>query len=133
MLLRRGVPLTSAFQLTASATSSRFIRLRVERMAAAAEEGASLADALAAGGLLPSSLVWLVDGAQSRGDAAGGVEDVAQIYAQRLDRSVQRMEVLARPAAELLIGAVVFALAYSFIVPLVQTTGDVLGLAKKLF
>ena len=35
--------------------------------------------------------------------------------------------------AELVIGAVVFALAYGFIVPLVRTTGEILGIAKKLF
>lgn len=133
MLLRRGVPLPSALELTARATPSRYLRRRVELMAQTADEGAGLADSLAAANLLPSSLIWLVDGAQERGDAAGGVDDVAQIYARRLERSIERMEVLARPLAELAIGAVVFALAYGFIVPLVRTTGDILGLAKKLF
>ena len=38
-----------------------------------------------------------------------------------------RLDVLVRPAAELLIGVVVFAFAYSFLVPLLRSANAVFG------
>ncbi len=114
LLLRRSIPLPQAMRLTATATDSPAIRSRVERMAEAAESGSGLTDSVEAGGLISPSLSWFLEAAANEQAAADALDDIASIYRQRLERSADRVALIAAPAAQLLVGLVVlgFALTY---------------------
>ena len=127
LLVRRGVPLTRALDLTAEATPEPAIAARVRRMADCADGGAGLADAVKAADVFPPSLAWLLHAAEQRGEAAEALGDIAAIYRDRLERAVERVTVLVTPIAELIVGVVVFLLAYSFVTPLVEFTGAIFG------
>src|SRR5207245_10214159 len=58
LLLRRGLPLGRALDLTAAATDDPALRERVEAMARAARDGQGLADSIRGSGIYPPSLVW---------------------------------------------------------------------------
>ena len=73
-------------------------------------------------GLFAPSLLWIVEAAEKRGDAAGALDDVARIYRNRLARATDRASVVITPAAELLVGLAVFLLAYAFLAPLMDMT-----------
>jgi len=122
LLVRRGVPLTRALDLTAEATPEPAIAARVRKMADAAQEGAGLAEAARSADVFPPSLAWLLHAAEQRGEAAEALGDIAAIYRDRLERAVERVTVLVTPIAELIVGVVVFLLAYSFVTPLVEFT-----------
>jgi type II secretory pathway component PulF len=118
LLLRRGLPLGRALDLTAAATDDPALRGRVEAMAKASRDGAGLADAIRGSGIYPPSLVWLVSAAEARGAAADVVDDIAAIYRDRLARAVDRMSVVVVPAAQVVLGVVVFAFVYGTMSPI---------------
>ena len=124
---RRRVPLADALDLAAEATEDRALSARVREMAGSARAGEGLSDTLKSGGILEPSLLWLVSAAEGTEGIGEALEDVARLYEQRLDRGLERFAVLVRPAAELLIGVVVFAFAYSFLVPLLRSANAVFG------
>lgn len=114
MLLRRSIPLPRALQLTAAATDNAGIRARIERMAQAADEGQALSESVEAGALISPSLSWFLEAARDDRAAADALDDIAAIYRQRLERTAERVAVIAAPVAQLMVGLVVlgFALTY---------------------
>jgi type II secretory pathway component PulF len=127
LLARRHLPLPKALALAAAATGDRAARECVDTMAARAAEGASLSEAVRAGELISPSLMWLVEAAESSGSAASALDDVARIYHQRLERSVDRLCTLATPVAELMLGLVVLGFALTYMLPVVQFADQVYG------
>lgn len=120
LLLRRGMPLHAALREAADACPGEEMRSRVNAMAARAEGGAGLIDAVDAGGVFEPSLLWLVETGEQAGRAAAALDDVAHIQRERLARRLDRCTVLVRPAFELAVGAAVFAFAYAFVLPMFE-------------
>lgn len=125
VLVRRRTPLADAFALAASSCDEPSLRARFDAMATAASQGASLADALREGAVLPPSLVWLVDSAERRGDAASALGDVARIYRERLARSAERAALWVTPVAEAAVGILVLLVSLAFL-------GRILGMISLL-
>lgn len=132
LLVRRGVPLHRAADLAAATAMEPCLREQVRGLADQAQEGCGLGEAARRAGLFAPSLVWLLEAAEARGEAAEALEDIAQIYQSRFDRALDRAAALTGPLAELLIGVVVFLMAYTFIVPMLEMTGDLIGLTRAL-
>jgi len=132
MLVRRETPLPAACALVSGMYPERRVRERIAEMADAAERGESLSEALGHSRLFPRSLLWLVETAEGSEGAAKALDDVAVIYRNRLERGLDRMEVLVTPAAELVIGIAVFFFAYSYLVPLFGYANGIFNLAKVM-
>ncbi len=120
LLARRGLSLPQALMLSATATDDNRVRECIQRMSSRAEEGANLTDSVRAGDLISPSLLWLVEAAESSGSASDALDDVARIYRERLDRSVDRLCAMATPLAELMLGIIVLGFAMSYLLPMVQ-------------
>lgn len=127
LLARRQLPLPKALSLAAAATGDSATRECVAIMAARAAEGANLSEAVRAGDLISPSLMWLVETAESSGSAASALDDVARIYHQRLERSVDRLCTLATPVAELMLGLVVLGFALTYMLPVVHFADQIYG------
>ncbi|MCR9247682.1 MAG: type II secretion system F family protein [bacterium] len=117
LLLRRELPLPRALALCAASSDGSEIQAQVNRMAAAAEDGASLAESIRAGDLIPPSLLWFVESAGSPAASARALDDIAAIYRQRLQRATDRATTFALPAVELIIGLVVLTFAMAYVLP----------------
>ncbi|MHC5011411.1 MAG: type II secretion system F family protein [Planctomycetota bacterium] len=122
MLLGRRLPLPQALELAAGTAAHPRLVKRLEAAAAQAHEGESLVDVLEGTELFEPSVLWLVRSAEPAGEADRALDDMARIYRRRLDRRLDRFTLLVRPAAELVIGAVVFCFAFSYLVPLFEYT-----------
>jgi len=120
LLLRRQVPLPQALALAGEACEDRALRRDVVAMAAKAGAGAPLHDLLRDASVLEPTLLWIVGAAEGTGETPRALEDVADVCAARLARAVDRLTTFATPAAELIVGLVVFLFAYSFLLPLFE-------------
>lgn len=114
LLLRRHLPLPKALRLTAAATDDQAMKDRVERMAQRAESGSGLSEAVEAGDMISPSLSWLLESSANQNGASDALDDIAAIYRQRLERTAERVAILAAPVAQLLIGLVVLGFALSY-------------------
>jgi type II secretory pathway component PulF len=131
LLLRRRMPLVRAFELTAASCDEPGLRARVTAMADAADGGASLADALAKGGVVAPSLVWIIDSAERRGQAAEALADAARIYRERLARATDRAALWLLPVSELVVGGMVALVALGSLGRLTVLTSMIMGLAGR--
>jgi type II secretory pathway component PulF len=120
LLLRREVPLPTALALAAEACDDAALRDDVRAMAAQAEGGDGLGEVLREQALFPPTLLWLVGMADGGRDTPRALDEVAAIYTRRLDRALDRFATIVTPLAEIVVGAVVFLFAYSFMVPLYE-------------
>lgn len=128
LLVRRRVPLPRALDLAAEVTESGPLRRVALAAADAAHEGSGLADSARVAGMFAPSMLWIVEAAEKRGEAADALDDLARIYRQRLARAVDRAAVVITPIAELVVGIAVFLLAYAFLSPLMEFTRKVFTL-----
>ena len=123
LLLRRAVPLPKALQLTAAASDDARIKHRIDAMAAAADSGSGLSDAVGKGELISPSLSWFLEAATDDRAAAAALDDIASIYRQRLERSAERVAVLAAPMAQLVVGLVVLGFALTYMTSSLNLSG----------
>ena len=121
MLIRRELPLPQSLRLAAAATAEREVAERIDAMRVRAEAGSSLADSIGEGDLVSPAMMWFLEAGEASGTVATSLGDVAQVYQQRLDRSVERMCFLATPLALLSVGLVVLGFAVAYLVPIFVT------------
>ena len=62
----------------------------------------------------------LVESADGSDDVIDALEDLADVHRRRLGRGIDRMGVVARPAAEVVVGIAVFFFAYSYAGPVID-------------
>lgn len=120
ILLRRDVPLPNALSMAAEGAENKQLARRGRTMAEQARAGLGLTEILRGDRTFAPTLLWLVEAMEGGGGTAQALDDIGEIYRQRLERAVDRVTTLVTPVAELVIGAVVFAFAYSFMVPLIE-------------
>lgn len=125
LLLRRRTPLPKALRITASATDDPEIRARVTHMADVADAGGSLPESLGSGDLVSPSLAWFLEATSNERGADDALEDIAAIYRQRLERTTERVAVLAAPIAQILIGIVVLGFALSYMSSAFRISGGI--------
>jgi type II secretory pathway component PulF len=120
LLLRRGVPLPTALALAQEACDDRRLAGRLQLASEGAAAGAKLSEVLREAHAFEPTLLWLVEAAEGTRDVPRALDDVGDVCARRFERAVDRLAVLVTPAAELAVGAIVFAFAYSFLAPLFE-------------
>ncbi len=120
-LVRREVPLPEALDLAVATQAGGPLAAEASAMASAAHGGASVSDAVRAGRCVPPSLLSLLDAAATTGRPAEGLDDLAELYAARYERSLRATTAVLGPAAELLVGGVVLLIAWVYVLPLLQT------------
>jgi type IV pilus assembly protein PilC len=106
-LLAGGTPLVEALRTAASALTNQLYLDRLEVATRRVNDGASLADAVRASGLLPPMAARMIQ----VGEASGGLDamlgEVAQFYEEILDRRLGRAMALIEPLLMLLMGLLI--------------------------
>lgn len=128
LLLRRETPLHDALALAAGTCDEPGLASRVRAAAERVRGGEGLAASLAAERAFDPSVLWLVESAHGGDGVATALTDVATLLRRRFERGLDRFAAWLRPAAEVVVGLVVLAFAYAYMVPLVRQANDVLRL-----
>jgi type IV pilus assembly protein PilC len=126
LLLKGGVPMVQAIDLLQGATPNRHLASQLDSLRIQIREGADLSEGLNSVGIFPATAVWLTSVGEDRGDLPDMLLEIAQIYKERLARTLETVRVLVEPAAELLLAVVVLFFLLTFLSPL-------FGLAGRLF
>lgn len=117
MLLSRQVSLVHALQLSAATVDEVETRREADKMAAAAAEGQSLPDSLAAGELLGPAMVYLAGSSAAPTGVGQALQDVAGYYRQRLEFASERAAQFLPLLGLFLAGLVVLCFALAFLGP----------------
>ncbi len=128
LLVRRETSLHEALEITAGSCADEELGARVRAAAARVQGGEALAPALAGAHACDASVLWIVESAQGSGGVARALEDVGHLLRRRFERGLDRFTAWLAPLAELVVGLVVLAFAYAYVVPLVKQANGVLQL-----
>ncbi len=112
-LIRNGVPILQALQITGSVLGNRAMAAAVRTCANEVKEGATLAGSLARTGVFPELAVRLTGVGEQTGQLDAMLERVGSIYEAALQRHLLRLTNLLTPVLTLVIGLLVGGLLLS--------------------
>jgi general secretion pathway protein F len=112
-LIRSGVPMLQALQVTGDVLSNRAMAAAVRASAGEVKEGASLMAALGRTGMLPELALRLTGVGEQTGQLDIMLERTGSIYEQALERQLGRLTTLVTPLLTIGIGVLVGGLLLS--------------------
>lgn len=117
-LLRNGVPMLQALEITRDAVGSIAVAAEIDRARAAVREGEGLAEPLRSGGVFPPVVVDML----AVGDESGNLDEVllslAESYDTQVDRAVKVFISLLEPAMILVMAAIVGFIVIAMLLPI---------------
>ncbi len=121
-LLTGGVPMLNALDIVRNVVDNHVIALAVDDAKSNISEGESIAGPLKKSGLFPPLVVHMVNIGEKTGDLENMLTLVADAYDFQVKSKVDSITSLLNPIMTLLIGAVVFIIVISIIVPMFELT-----------
>ncbi len=121
-LLAGGVPMLNALDIVRNVVDNNTIALAVDEAKSNISEGESIAGPLKKSGLFPPLVVHMVNIGEKTGDLENMLTLVADAYDFQVKNKVDSITTLLNPIMTLLIGAVVFIIVISIIVPMFELT-----------
>lgn len=118
MLLKAGVPLVKAVDLTKSVLGSERYKLKMEELIGDLEEGSSLSRGIR--GFFPQEVVDIIAVGEESGNLENALLKLAQNYEKELDYQLKMATQLLEPLMILLVGLVVGAIIISVLLPIFQ-------------
>jgi general secretion pathway protein F len=112
-LIRNGVPMLQALQITGDVLSNRAMAAAVRDCAGAVKEGATLMGALSRSGVLPELALRLTGVGEQTGQLDVMLERTGNIYEQALQQQLGRLSTLITPLLTIAIGVLVGGLLLS--------------------
>ena len=116
-MLRGGVPLTDALELSGRATGSALVAAATAEQAEAVRHGRSLADAVRRVPGLAGMLSAWVEAGEVSGDLAGMLEVAAERARRVWERRLTRSVALVEPVLLVLLGLLVLVIALAVLLP----------------
>jgi len=112
-LIRSGVPMLQALQITGNALSNRVMAAAVQQSAEDVKQGATLMNALTRAGVFPELALRLTGVGEQTGQLDVMLERVGSIYEAVLQRQLMRITSLITPVLTIVIGVLVGGLLLS--------------------
>ena len=112
-MVRNGVPLLQALEVTGNSLSNRAVAQAVHTCAAQMREGGTLVGSLARAGVFPELSLRLIAVGEQSGQLETMLARVAEVYEAALQRQLQRITSLLTPILTVCIGLVVGGLLLS--------------------
>ncbi len=103
-LLRGGVPLVTALELSADTTSNRVLQREIVAAANDLRSGRSLREALAAGSALPPLAVRLISVGEDSGKLDDMLAHVARMFDVETERGIERLMTILTPMLTVVLG-----------------------------
>ena len=121
-LLVGGVPMLNALDIVRNVVNNHVIALAIDDARSNISEGESIAGPLKKSGLFPPLVVHMVNIGEKTGDLENMLTLVADAYDFQVKSKIESITSLLNPIMTLLIGAVVFVIVLSIIVPMFELT-----------
>ena len=121
-LLAGGVPMLNALDIVRNVVNNHVIALAIDDARSNISEGESIAGPLKKSGLFPPLVVHMVNIGEKTGDLENMLTLVADAYDFQVKSKIESITSLLNPIMTLLIGAVVFVIVLSIIVPMFELT-----------
>ena len=126
MLLRGGVPLVEALEISGRASGSAWLAEEMRESAARVRQGGSVADAFRSAPPLAQGLAGWVEAGEASGDIASMLDVAADRLQQTWERKLQRAVALLEPAIIVVLGILILWIALAVILP-IQSMQDAIG------
>lgn len=118
MMLRAGVPLTHALNLTADAVDNRFMASRIIGMRQGIEKGESLSRVAASSGLFTPLVMQMVGVGEETGRVDELLMDVAVYYEREVDYDLKGLTAKIEPILIAIVSVMVLVLALGIFTPM---------------
>ena len=119
-LLKSGVPLLTALDITKNVLGNQILLESVENARVAVKEGHALATPLKESGRFPPMLVHMI----SVGERSGALEEmlgvVAETYENQVENKVSRLTTLLEPLMIVFMGATIGVIVFAVLMPILQ-------------
>jgi general secretion pathway protein F len=119
-LLRNGVTLTTALELSREATANMAMSQALTKVSTAVRAGRGLAASAQDTGLFPTVAIRLIQVGEESGHLESMLMKLADIYETESERAIQRMLSMLTPVLTLLLGAVVAFIISSILLALLS-------------
>jgi general secretion pathway protein F len=126
-LLRSGVPVLSALEITRNVLVNTELMRVVEDAREAIREGESIAKPLAQSKRFPPIVTHMIAIGERSGELEAMLENVADAYDDQVDAQVQTMSSLLEPVMILVMGGITGGITFSILLPLMQMNEFVTG------
>lgn len=126
-LLTGGVPMLNALDIVRNVVDNHSIALAIDEAKSNIAEGESIAGPLKKSGHFPPLVVHMVNIGEKTGDLENMLTLVADAYDFEVKDKVDNITTVINPIMTLLIGAVIFVIIISVIVPMFELTSKMGG------
>lgn len=123
VLLANGVPASRALALAGATVSNRLMIEAINTIALRFKEGAALAPSLQASGRFPPLAVQLIQIGEETGRLEDMLQQVADIYDQEVERTLQRAMALLVPMITVVMGVIVALIMAAVMTAMVSVSG----------
>lgn len=124
-LLKSGVPLLNALKIVRNIVNNQVIARAIDEARDSIQEGHSIAEPLKKSGEFPALATHMIAIGERSGQLEAMLFKVSESYNQQVDRMVNTMTTLLQPVMILLMGGIVFFIALSILLPMLQITQSI--------
>lgn len=124
-LLASGVPLLNALKIVRNIVNNQIIATAIDQARDSIQEGHSIAEPLKRSGEFPSLATHMIAIGERSGQLESMLQKVGQSYEQQIDRMVSTMTTLLQPIMIVVMGGIVFFIALSILLPMLQITQSI--------
>ena len=118
LMLRSGVPLLKALQISKSLTGNAVFEETLRLAPDSVEAGGKLAEAIQKNGVFPNDVIQMVATGESSGSLDKMLHKVSEFYDQLVTRSLKKLTSMIEPTFILLMGVVVGFIMLSIFLPI---------------
>ncbi|WP_457595927.1 type II secretion system F family protein [Hydrogenimonas sp.] len=118
VLLKAGIPITDALKAATGVVENLYMQERLARIAAAIEEGRSLASGFRESGMFKSMVVQMVEAGEKGGALSAMLEKVTRYYQERYQYIVDNVAAMIEPILIASIAGFVLILALGIFLPM---------------
>ncbi len=120
-LLKAGVSITRALDITSKMFTNHFYNLKVQDACSRVEQGSKLYEALQGDSkLFPNIMVKMIQIGEKTGNLGKTTGQLAELYEREVDNQTRNLSVLLEPLLLLFMGVMVGGVAISIILPIYQ-------------
>ena len=120
ILVRSGVPLVDALGIAAGVVGNQMLRVRLQAVAQAVSEGATLARSLEQSATLPPLMLHMIASAERAGDLEHMLERAAEMQERLLGGRIALALSLFEPLMLVVMGAVVLFIVLAILMPILN-------------
>lgn len=127
MMLRAGIPMTTALNLTADAVDNRFVGSKIVEMRQRIEKGENLTRVSQSSGLFTPMVMQMINVGEETGRVDELLEEVSEFYEREVDYDIKSLTAKIEPLLIVIVAIMVLILALGIFTPMWDLMGAIKG------